>query len=158
MEEDLKYHSEKYGLTMNIKKTKFMSNREGINENRLNGAKLSRVSEYRYLVQTSKFNNNMDGVIGERISNAWKSFWKNKIFLKSKMKTKLKLKILESCVLSVPTYRAQTWSLTNRQLQYLTTTQNSMIRSILGIRSKDKILVNNIWKQAGAKINGYKIK
>ncbi len=74
------------------------------------------------------------------------------------MKTKLKLKILESCVLLVLTYGAQTWSLTNRQLQRLTTTQNSMIRTILGIRLKDKILVNNMRKQAGAKNIGYKIK
>ncbi len=62
------------------------------------------------------------------------------------MKRKLKLKILESCVLSVLTYGAQTWSLTNRQLQRLTTTQNSMMRSILGIKLKDKISVNNMWK------------
>ncbi len=45
MGEDLKYHSEKCGLTMNMEKTKFMSNREGINEIRINGGKLSRVSE-----------------------------------------------------------------------------------------------------------------
>ncbi len=50
----------------------WISYREGINEIRINGAKLSRVSEYRYLGQ---FNNNMDGVIRERISNAWKGFF-----------------------------------------------------------------------------------
>ncbi len=99
-----------------------MSNREGINEIRINGAKLSRVSKYRYLEQTSKFNNNMDRVVRERISNAWKSFWKNKIFLKSKIKTKLTIKILDSCVMSVLTYGAQTWSPTNKQVQSLTTT------------------------------------
>ncbi len=100
MRENLIYHSEKYGLTMNVEKTKFMAN-QGINEIRINGAKLSRASEYRYLGQTSKINNNVDGVIRERISNAWKSFSKNRIFLKSKIKTKLKIKILESCVLLV---------------------------------------------------------
>ncbi len=86
---------------------------------------------------------NVDGVIGERISNAWKTFWKNKIFLKNKMKTKLKIKILESCVISVLTCKVQVWSLTNRQVQRLTTPQNAMIRSILSIRLKDKMLVNN---------------
>ncbi len=116
MGEDQKYHSEKYGLTMNMEKTKFMFNGEGINEIRINVAKLSRVSEYRYLGQTSKFNNNMDEVIEERILNARKFFWKNKIFLNSKMKTNLKIKILESCMLSVLTYEAQTWSLTNGQV------------------------------------------
>ncbi len=30
--EDIKYHSEKYGLTMNMEKIKFLSNRKGISE------------------------------------------------------------------------------------------------------------------------------
>ncbi len=74
------------------------------------------------------------------------------------MKTKLKIQILENCVLSILTIGAQTWSLTNRQVQHLPTTQNAVIRSILGIRLKDKILVNNMRKQTGAKNIGYKIK
>ncbi len=90
-----------------MEKTKFMSNKEEINEIKLTGAKLSRKSEYRYLRQTSKFNNNMEGVIAKRISNAWKSFWKNKIFLKIKMKTKIK--ILKSCVLYDGLKRSSMW-------------------------------------------------
>ncbi len=100
---NLKYHNEKFRITMNMEKTKFMSNREGIN-----GSKLSRVGEYRYLGQISKFHDNMGGTIRERILNTWKAFWINKIFMRSKMKTKVKIKILDSCVKLVLTYGAQT--------------------------------------------------
>ncbi len=48
---------------MNLSKTQFMSNREGEKELWLNGAKINKVEEYKYLGQIVKFKNNIEGVI-----------------------------------------------------------------------------------------------
>lgn len=155
---ELKRVSEEYGLVMNLSKSKFMSNREGPNNIWLEGAKISRVQEYKYLGQTTKFDNNMEGIIRERIANAWKAFWAHKFIFKNKIKLSLKMKVLESCVVPVLTYGSQTWALTQRQIQRLKNTHNSMLRSILGIRLKDKINIKTIKAKTGAKSIGYKIK
>ncbi len=143
---------------MNITKTKFITNRGWTNELWTEGTKLTRVDDYRYLGQSTKFANNMDGIIRERISNAWKAFWANKIIWKSKMKNEQKVKILDSCVMPALTYGAQTWSLTKRQMQRLISAQNSMLRNILEIVRRDKIKTTNIQQQTGTVSIGYKIK
>ncbi len=139
MAEDLIYHSGKFGLSRNKTKTKFITNRRGTKELWIEGAKLTRVDEYRYLGQTTKFINNIDGIIRERISNAWKAIRTNKTIWNSKIKIEQKAKILDSCVMPTLTYGAQMWSLTKRQRQRLNSTQNSTLRNILGIRRRDKI-------------------
>ncbi len=159
MVEDLKYRSEKYGLPMNITKTKFMTNRGGTNELWTEGTKLTEVDDYRYLGQLTKFANNMDGIIREGISNARKAFWANNIIWRSKMKNEQKAKILDSCVMPTLTYGTQTCSLTKRQMQCLIiSTQNSMLRNILEIQRRDKIKTTNIQQQTGTVSIGYKIK
>ncbi len=155
---ELKNISSKFGLSMNLTKTEYMSNRKGVNEPWIDDTKISKVEKYKYLGQLTKFNSNMETVITKRISNAWKTFWAHKTILKSKMKLGLKIKILESCVIPVLTYGAQSWSLTQRQVKRLQQTQNSMLRSILGIRLKDKVKNEIIRKQTGAKNIGYIIK
>ncbi len=82
--EDLKYRSGKFGLSTNMTKTKFMANGEGISEFWFEKTKLTGADRYRCLGQSSKFTNNMNGIIRERISNLWK-IWKNKSFLKMKI-------------------------------------------------------------------------
>lgn len=49
MIKDVKSLNENFRLFMNLSKSKFMSNRERANDFRLDGAKIDRVDEYRYL-------------------------------------------------------------------------------------------------------------
>ncbi len=121
-----------------------VTNRGGTNELWTEGTKWTRVDDYRYLGQSTKFANNMDGIIRERISNAWKAFWANNIIWKSKMKNEQKAKVLGSCVMPTLTYGTQTWSLTKRQMQRRISTQNSMLKNILEIRRRDKIARHNV--------------
>ena len=55
-----------------------------------------------------------------------------------------KIRILESAIYPVLTYGAQTWAYTAKQLQKIEVTQHAMLRSILGIKIKDKIKISDI--------------
>ena len=63
------------GLTMNLSKTKIMSNIKNQNTVELNGVKIEAVKEYRYLGQMLSFENKIEKELKIRRSNAWKSFW-----------------------------------------------------------------------------------
>ncbi len=69
-----------------------------------------------------------------RISKGWKAFWKLRNILKSNIKLKTKIRILDSCVVPVLIYGVQTWSTTNKQLKKLTTTYNDMLRNTLQLK------------------------
>ncbi len=109
MVKELKSIISKFGLSMNLTKTEFMSNRNGVNEFRIDDTKILKVEKYKYLGQLTKFNNNMETVITTRISSAWETFWVHKTILRSEMKLEPKIKILESCVILVLPYGAQSW-------------------------------------------------
>ena len=57
-----------------------------------------------------------------------------------------KIKILHSCVIPSLTYGAQTWALTKKQRKRLQGTRYNMLRSILGVKIKDKINISKILK------------
>ena len=67
------------------------------------------------------------------------------------MKLKSKIRIFESTIIPVMAYGAQTWATTNKQIQKLQTTQNSMLRYILGIRTIDKVKIQKIFQKTKAK-------
>lgn len=62
------------------------------------------MSEYKYLGQPTSFKNNRgEGIINTRVPNFRKAFWAHKSILKSKMKSRTRIKILDSCVIPVLT-------------------------------------------------------
>lgn len=63
MTKDLKEANRNFGFSISLTKTKFMSDRKGVDDVWLEGAKLSRVEEYKYVGQTACFGNNMWDVI-----------------------------------------------------------------------------------------------
>ena len=96
--------------------------------------------------------------IGKRIANGWKAFWAQKHIFKSKMRKSRKIKIFQSCVIPVLTYGAQTWALTKSNINRLRRTQNSMLRSIFGIKILDKIKIETILGEAQIPDIGTKLK
>ena len=73
--------SEKAGLTINVEKTKIMTNTKETNF-MVNGKNIETVEEYKYLGRLISFNKNSEKEIDTRIANAWKSFWSLKRFFK----------------------------------------------------------------------------
>ena len=152
MVEDLGRESLEMGLTMNLSKTKVMSNIKNLTTIRLGGgAEIERVHEYKYLGQTLSFENKLEKELEVRRANAWKAFWSLKSIFKSKMKLSSKIRILESAVIPVLTYGAQTWAATSKQTQKIQKTQNAMLRSILGLRLKDRVRIEEIFNKSKAK-------
>lgn len=88
-------------------------------------------------------------LISTRISNFWRAFWAQEFILKSNMKLKIKLKVLEMCIMSVLGYGCQSWSLTKKQVS-----QYSVLRSLI----KDKISIEKIKAEAKIRDIGYLIK
>ncbi|CAH2086075.1 unnamed protein product [Euphydryas editha] len=69
----------------------------------------------------------------------WRKYWSYKEILKSKLSTKLKKKVMDSSLLPCLLYGAQTWIFTKNTLLKIRTCQRAMERSILGIKTIDKV-------------------
>ena len=151
MAEDLRRASEEYGLSINFSKTKVLTNISNLGEIKVGGNMIEKVQEYKYLGQLISFDNKTEKELKVRRGNAWKAFWAQKHLLKSNMKLKTKIRIFESTVIPVLLYGAQTWALTSKQMKKIQVTQNSMIRSILGIRLKDKVSIKTLFDKSKAK-------
>ena len=110
---------------------------------------------YKYLGQIISFENRINHEIGVRIGNGWRAFWRLKHILKSKMGISTKIKIFRSCVLPVLTNGAQAWALTLKNKERLRTTQYAMLRSIVGVKLRDKVSKRQIREMTGCKDMGY---
>jgi hypothetical protein len=99
------------GLQINESKTKYMSNRA--NENlKVEGMEIERVVEYTYLGRLISFQEGLNKEIQARKRKAWSGYWSLKQIFKGNVQIKSKTKILDSCVMPILAYGAQTWSLT----------------------------------------------
>ena len=130
--------------------TKYMNNRDADNL-KVENIEIERVEEYTYLGRIISFEQGLNKELLERKKKAWRGYWSLKQIFKGKMRLNSKIKILESCVIPILTYGAQTWSLTKKQAQSLQTTQRSMERSILGVKRLEKIRNATIREKTGAR-------
>ncbi|KAM7248927.1 hypothetical protein ACFE04_019398 [Oxalis oulophora] len=158
MGEDLRRESEKFGLSINLSKTKVLTNISEAFEVKLGQIPIESVNEYKYLGQTMSFGNRTKNEIKIRRAAAWKAFWAQRTCLKGKLGLRAKIRILESSVYPVLTYGAQTWAYTVKQLHKIESTQFSMLRSILGIRTRDKIRISEMLEKTHSKIISGQIK
>ena len=142
----------RFGLTVNIKKTKTMIfNYEGESENELypesietlQNQSIENVTTFRYLGDEIKFNEPSTGEaeVNLRISLAEAKLYEiikrltnYKIFLKTRVM------ILNSIVRSRLTYSCQTWNLTVTQMNKINSTYIQMLRKLVQIGSKQKTL------------------
>lgn len=103
MVEELCKKSEGVGLTINYFETKVMSNSNVKPRFSIGGNEIEITSEHKYLGQTLAVGNRLEKEL--RIANARKTFWGQKIILKSKMHLSHKIKVFESCVIPSLTTR-----------------------------------------------------
>lgn len=144
MLEELDTQSKLVGLSMNMSKTKLMTNNSE-DLIKINGNTIEYVSEYVYLGQIISPSDQSNKEIEKRISNAWKRFWSLKEVMKAKeIPTSQKFKVFNMCIVPVLTYGCQTWALTGKQEKRLDTCQNNMERSVLNIKLKDRVKLSII--------------
>ena len=128
MANELKRASSKVGLSMNLGKTKIMSNIDNLANIKIDDVVIEKVEEYKYLGRTIAFSDKTNKELKVRRANAWKSFWAQRRILMSKIKFNTKMRIFNSTVLPVMTYEAQTWATTKKQLNKLATSQHTTLR------------------------------
>lgn len=132
MIKDLKTESEKCGLLMNKEKTKIMTNSSS-KDFIIDDWKIDKVDDFRYLGQNVSFISKTDKELDTRISAAWRSFWSLKKFLLSNLPMSHKQKLMDTIILPILTYGAQTWTLTVKDENKLQAEQKAMERRILKI-------------------------
>ncbi|XP_047998769.1 uncharacterized protein LOC125236115 [Leguminivora glycinivorella] len=139
--------SKEVGLTMNTEKTKIMTN-SGKEEILIDNNLIEYVEQYTYLGQVISPQNLMQQEVDTRIGNSWKRYWSLREIMKNnQIPTNLKSKVFNTCILPCLTYGCQTWALTDKERRALQVCQNSMERSMLHIKLKDRIKLDTIRKR-----------
>ena len=145
----LNTESRKFGLKINIDKTKVMTNNVETPIN-IDEEELEYVTEYTYLRQIISFHDRQEKEIDRRIQNSCKAFWKLRNYLTTKQINIVhRRKLFNMCILPVMLYGAQTWSLTSRQQERLRVAQRGMERRMLGVTRRDKIRNDEIRRRTG---------
>jgi len=106
----------------------------------------------RYLGQTLSFQDRIAKELKIRRANGWKAFWAKKAVWRSKLRIRSKIKVFKSMIIPVLTYSCQTWETTNKQMEKFQTTQNAMLRKILGLKRLEKTRNEELFKKTKAKI------
>ena len=113
------------GLKMHLGKTKVMCNKH-VNKDDVivNGKKIEEVDRYVYLGQMVTKDHGQVQEMKRRIGQGWSAFGKlDNIMPDKNVPMRRKRKAFNECILPVMTYRCETWSLSNTQLEKLVTTQ-----------------------------------
>jgi hypothetical protein len=159
MLEDLDRASKEVGLSMNVQKTKAMSNANNKTIIRLNNNIIEYVPEYLYLGQIISPHESTAKEIDRRIGNAWKRYWSMKEIMKNtQFSTSIKRKLFNTCILPIFTYGCETWALTKAQCKKLKVSQRAMERSILKKRRLDKIKNSELRDKTKLEDVAYKVK
>lgn len=106
----------------------------------LENSPLVYVDSYIYLGKQVSFNQRSNELeVERRVNNTWRKFWSLKEILKSDLNTRIKSKVMNTCLLPSLTYACQTWKFTRKVKNKITSCQRSMERSILKIKKIQKI-------------------
>uniref|UniRef100_A0A1I7Y6G3 Reverse transcriptase domain-containing protein n=1 Tax=Steinernema glaseri TaxID=37863 RepID=A0A1I7Y6G3_9BILA len=135
--------TEKIGLKINVKKSKWMVQSRPPNPDKellIHNEPIDLVSSFKYLGQTLAWPRNHTKEISQRISAGWGVYAKYKDFLSSRrVPIEMKKKLVELCVKPAILYGCETWSLTKSAWIRIRSAQRRMERRMLGLRLLDKV-------------------
>ncbi len=140
---DLDKNARIAGLEMNIGKTKILAKNKR-NNITINSQIIENMDSIEYLGQLISIEKRFDKEIERRIALRWTKFWTLKNILKRNFKPKHKCEIFNSCVHPTLLYGTQTWSVSKKDENKLTTTQNSMERAMLNYKITARIPLSKI--------------
>jgi len=154
MLQELNQASLEVGLSMNLKKTKIMSNQytEDIDNDQpitINNNIIETVDHYIYLGQRISMDSTSKELeVKRRITLGWQAFGRASSIFKSKdMPIVLKRQVYDQCITPTVTYGAETWNLTKKQTLKLRTMQRAHERIMLNITWRDHKTANWIREQ-----------
>ena len=131
----------KYGMKINIKKTKVMKvSRVGGNVNiTINGKKIEQVKSFKYLGHTMTEDGRCDTEIKCRIAQAKEAFAARKELLTKSLRKSTKIKIVKTLVWTTLLYGSETWTLTKEDIRKLEALEMWLWRRMEKISWTDKI-------------------
>ena len=145
---NLNSESLKVGLKIHKGKTKYMTNNADSEDILIGQQKIEKVTEFKYLGQTTHLKDTTKEEIYARIRAGWSCFGKNKEILQDKqLPISLKKQVMDQCILPTMTYGCQIWSLNKQMTNKLRTSQKAMERKMLDLKLKDKIPCSEIRKR-----------
>jgi hypothetical protein len=106
------------------------------------------VEQYIYLGQLISFEDQTENDINRRIALSWKKYWcLSEVMKNKKISMHIKKKLYEVAILPCLTYGCQTWSLRKKDERRLAIQQRKMERSMLGIKTVDRVRNTDIRKK-----------
>ena len=140
-----------FGLFINIEKTKVMVMGETSEVDiQINGQKLECVDQFVYLGSLITKDNDCSKEIRRRIAIATGNFGAlNEIWKSGDVSIKIKLMLLEACVISAVMYACETWTLKKIDRDKLNAFEMKCYRKILRVKWQDKVKNEDIRKQLG---------
>ena len=144
----IKQEAEKYGLTINQNKTKYMRySRTQTNgkemEVEIEGMKTEEVSKTKYLGTTVTKDNLIEEEIKERIAAGNRASFANQKILQSKLiSKKTKMKLCKALLRPLVVYGSECWVLTENIKQKLLVFERKILRRIFGPTQK----ANGEWR------------
>jgi hypothetical protein len=147
--------TQEIGLTISVKKTKYLITRvDGRSEPdidiKIRGDRVERVGEFVYLGSSL----NEDSACGEEVDRrialgTWRfSELRKPVWNQSCISLRTKMKLYQSLVLPVVLYGAESWTCTDQDYAKLNTFHNKNLRSMLG-RRRDEISNDDLYKETG---------
>ena len=149
----LEEQTQKWGLTISVKKTKWMIVNDPArptNEIRIRGEEVEKVEEFQYLGSVLSVNGTSDKDIRRRIGLGTMKFMqlRKPVWQHSEISVKTKIQIYRAIVLSTTLYGSENWTCTEDGYADLNVFHNKNLRTILGVR-RDEISNEELYKRAG---------
>ena len=141
----------RYGMKINIKKTKVMKvSREGGTINiTINGLKIEQVKSFKYLGCILTEDGKCENEIKCRIAQAKEAFSKRKELLTKSLKNPTKIKIVKTLVWTTLLYGSETWTLRKEDIRKLEALEMWIWRRMERISWSDKITNDEALKRVG---------
>ena len=144
--------AEKYGMKINIKKTKVMRVSRNVGAKVsiiVNGKQIEQVESFKYLGSTMTEDGRCEKEVRIRIAMAKEAFNKRKELLTKNFKKGIKKKLVKTLVWSTLLYGSETWTLRKEEIRKLEAMEMWMWRRLEKISWTEKLTNEEVLKRVG---------
>jgi hypothetical protein len=144
--------AEKYGMKINIKKTKVMRVSRNVGAKVsiiVNGKQIEQVESFKYLGSTMTEDGRCEKEVRIRIAMAKEAFNKRKELLTKNFKKGIKKKLVKTLVWSTLLYGSETWTLRKEEIRKLEAVEMWMWRRLEKISWTEKLTNEEVLKRVG---------
>ena len=143
----LSKEASKVGLSLNIEKTKYMTNIKNDEKNFKKFPNIEKVQEFKYLGSQIE---SSEADLQKRRQKAWTVFWEmKKVWSSKEINLHLKLRIYQATCLSIFMYGSETWIITKKMENTINAFGTSCYRYILQKSKRDRIRNEDILNKVG---------